>query len=67
MKRKNPNLAIPQHDYRPALQGALSWLGDRYLLAEPVARLGTERTPYFAETPRWHPVVVAGALVRTRR
>lgn len=26
------------HDYQPALQGALSWLGDRYLLAEPVNR-----------------------------
>jgi hypothetical protein len=29
---------LPQHDYRPALQGALSWLGNRYLLAEPVNR-----------------------------
>jgi hypothetical protein len=30
--------AVPQHDYSPALQGALSWLGNRYLLAEPVNR-----------------------------
>jgi hypothetical protein len=30
--------AIPTHDYRPALQGALSWLGNRYLLAEPLNR-----------------------------
>jgi hypothetical protein len=29
---------LPQHDYRPALQGALSWLGKRYLLAEPLNR-----------------------------
>jgi hypothetical protein len=29
---------IPPHDYRPALQGALSWLGNRYLLAEPLNR-----------------------------
>ena len=29
---------VPQHDYRPALEGALSWLGKRYLLAEPVNR-----------------------------
>ncbi len=29
---------VPPHDYRPALQGALSWLGKRYLLAEPVNR-----------------------------
>jgi hypothetical protein len=26
------------HDYQPALQGALSWLGKRYLLAEPLNR-----------------------------
>ncbi len=30
-----------RHDYRLALQSAVSWLGERYLLAEPVAR----RTP----------------------
>lgn len=30
--------AIPTHDYRSALQGALSWLGNRYLLAEPLNR-----------------------------
>lgn len=28
--------AVPPHDYQPALQGALSWLGKRYLLAEPL-------------------------------
>jgi hypothetical protein len=28
----------PPHDYRAALQNALSWLGDRYLLAEPLTR-----------------------------
>ena len=32
------SLTVPPHDYRPALQGALSWLGKRYLLAEPVNR-----------------------------
>ena len=35
--------AIPQHDYRPALQGALSWLGKRYLLAEPLNKRGDDR------------------------
>lgn len=67
MRRKDSNIAIPQHDYRPALEGALSWLGDRYLLAEPVPRLQAERAPYFAEPRRWHPVVVAGALAKTSR
>ena len=66
MKRKEYT-AIPLHDYRPALQSALSWLGDRHLLAEPVVRLREERSPYFAESPRWHPVVVAGALTRITR
>lgn len=64
MKRKAP---YPLHDYSPALQGALSWLGDRHLLAEPVPRLSEERSPYFAEPRRWHPTVVAGALGKTGR
>ena len=67
MKRKEMTATIPMHDYRAALQGAVSWLGDRYLLAEPVARLNEERRPYFAEQRRWHPVVVAGALAKTSR
>jgi hypothetical protein len=36
---------VPPHDYSPALQGALSWLGKRYLLAEPVNR----RPDYMAQ------------------
>ena len=27
---------LPLHDYGSALQSAVSWLGDRYLLAAPV-------------------------------
>lgn len=67
MKRKDLNNSLPQHDYRSALQGALSWLGDRYLLAEPVARLAMQPAPYFTENRKWHPVVVAGALRKARR
>jgi hypothetical protein len=67
MKRKPSNAAMPLHDYRPALQGALSWLGDRHLLAEPVPRLSEERSPFFAESPRWHPSVIAGALTKIAR
>jgi hypothetical protein len=66
MKRNLPKAPIALHDYTPALQGALSWLGDRHLLAEPVARLHVEPAPYFAESRRWHPAVVAAALVNTR-
>jgi hypothetical protein len=67
MKRKQLTHAIPMHDYRAALQGAVSWLGDRYLLAEPVRRINEDRRPYFAEQRRWHPVVVAGALKSQKR
>ena len=67
MKRKQSTVPFPLHDYRPALQGALSWLGDRHLLAEPVPRLNEERTPYFTEPRRWHPAVIAGAVARNRR
>jgi hypothetical protein len=65
MKRKQAT--FPVHDYSPALQGALSWLGDRHLLAEPALRLRTQETPYFAESRRWHPTTVAGALAKHGR
>jgi len=61
MKRKAPNAALPVHDYRPALQGALSWLGNRYLLAEPARPLTEGRTPVFTQKRRGDPRVVAGA------
>jgi hypothetical protein len=66
MKRKE-NAGIPLHDYRAALQGAMSWLGDKYLLAEPAPRLTEERKPYFAEQRRWHPAIVAGAITKASR
>jgi len=54
MKRPNPNSRIPQHDYGLALQSAVSWLGERYVLAEPVQRRVDERKPFFVETRSWH-------------
>jgi hypothetical protein len=37
MKRPNDLHSQPSvHDYGRALQNAVSWLGDRYLLASPV-------------------------------
>lgn len=62
MKRNPANVPIPLHDYRPALLGAVSWLGDRHLVAEPMPRLSEGTSPYFAESRRWHPEVIAGAL-----
>ncbi|HEU4781507.1 MAG TPA: hypothetical protein VFS58_16615 [Steroidobacteraceae bacterium] len=67
MKRTPSNVPIPLHDYRPALLGALPFLGDRHLLAEPTPRLNAELSPYFAESPRWHPSIIAGALAKITR
>jgi hypothetical protein len=37
VKRPNDlNQPLPVHDYGQALQSAVSWLGDRYLLAAPI-------------------------------
>jgi len=47
---------FPQHDYGLALKSAVSWLGDRYLLADPLPRRRNERKDYFVETRRWHDV-----------
>jgi len=66
MKRKEYT-APPLHDYRHALQGAMSWLGDKHLLAEPVPRLKEDRASYFGEQRRWHPAVVAGAIAKVSR
>ena len=55
---KRPRVPVPAialHDYRPALRTAVTWLGERYLLAEPVAKRNVERSAYFSEPRRWHP------------
>ena len=62
MKRKPFNVPIPMHDYRLALLGAVFWLGERHLLAEPIPRSSEGRSPYFAESRRWHPAVIASLL-----
>jgi hypothetical protein len=55
MKRsKEISSAMPQYDYALALQTAVSWLGDRYLLAQPVTRRAADATPYFVAPRRWH-------------
>jgi hypothetical protein len=44
--------AAPPHDYRPALEGALSWLGKRYLLAEPLNRRSDDKKAPFETAQR---------------
>jgi hypothetical protein len=51
---------IPRHDYGPALKSAVSWLGERYLLAEPVQRRKEDRKPFFNAVPGWHPHAARG-------
>ena len=63
MKRTEGLSTIPVHDYRQALQTAVSWLGDRYLLAEPVARRKDEHRSFYVEPRRWH----EAASTRTNR
>ena len=48
-----PTHSIPLHDYGPALQNAVSWLGDRYLLAEPAPRRSDDQKPYFNAPRGW--------------
>ena len=53
MKRPdNKPRSIPLHDYGLALQSAVSWLGDRYLLATPQPRQAAEPPKYW--TARQH-------------
>jgi hypothetical protein len=49
------NPKLPVHDYRNALRTAVNWLGERYLLAEPVQKRRDDSKPFFVETPRWLP------------
>ena len=44
MKRpKEAALPLPQYDYGLALKTAVSWMGDKYLLAQPMPRRSVER------------------------
>jgi hypothetical protein len=63
---KPPRL-IALHDYSPALQTAVSWLGDRYVLAEPVPRRREERKPFFNTPREWIRASRGDGLSRTRR
>jgi hypothetical protein len=52
MKRPQFNqIPLPKHDYGLALQSAVSWLGERYVLAEPQQRR-TDVRPVYVREPR---------------
>lgn len=54
MKTSKTNRHLPQYDYGLALRNAVSWLGERYLLAEPVMRRAEVPKPFFVEVRSWH-------------
>ena len=59
-KHKTPNHLAPPRDYRAAVQSALAWLGDRYLLAEPLNRRNDDRKAQIS-TPAPQRVAAASA------
>jgi hypothetical protein len=66
MKRADTSNTIPLHDYGVALRRAVSWLGDRYLLAEPTPRLHDGRHGFFVEPRAWHRAAAAGLDSRAK-
>jgi len=50
---ESPAASIPQHDYDQALKSAVSWLGDRYLLADPLPKRRDDRKEYFGASRHW--------------
>jgi hypothetical protein len=45
--------SLPQHDYEQALKRAVSWLGDRYLLADPLPKRRDASKEYFGASRHW--------------
>jgi hypothetical protein len=45
---------LPVDDYSAALRNAVSWLGERYLLAVPVTRSEQAAPRYFPQGRGWH-------------
>jgi len=45
---------LPVDDYSAALRDAVSWLGERYLLAVPVTRIEQATPRYLPQGREWH-------------
>jgi hypothetical protein len=45
--------SLPLHDYDAALRNAVSWLGDKYLLAAPAPRREAQRDSWFNAPRSW--------------
>jgi hypothetical protein len=55
--KRSIDSTLPLHDYDRARQSAVSWLGNRYLLAAPINRKREEPSPYFVQPRQWHVAV----------
>jgi hypothetical protein len=66
MKRREAGnrIPLPKHDYGLALTNAVSWLGNRYELAEPQRRLSDARPVYVLEPQRPRRAVKLHAATR---
>jgi len=53
MKTETATASIPQHDYGVQLKSAVSWLGDRYLLADPLPKRRNQHKEYFGASRHW--------------
>ena len=64
--RNQTRQRLPVEDYSHAIRNAVSWLGDRYLLAAPinVRAINHSPSPYFAEKGSWHERVRVGDCSR---
>ncbi|HEY0802434.1 MAG TPA: hypothetical protein VGD54_16460 [Steroidobacteraceae bacterium] len=54
--RNHTRPRLPVEDYSHAIRNAVSWLGDRYLLAAPIDVRSIKHSPlrYFTEKASWH-------------
>jgi hypothetical protein len=55
MKQRTSNPTLPVHDYSYAVRNAVTWLGERYLLAVPIEpKHNNRRLPvYFLQPNPW--------------
>jgi len=64
MKRPEEKaILVPTHNYDQARQKAVSWLGDRYLLAEPTRKRDDGSKAYLKAPSDWY--VISGAALRS--
>jgi len=64
MKRPDEkSIHVPTHNYDQARQKAVSWLGDRYLLAEPARKRDDGSKAYLKAPSDWY--VISNSAVRT--